>query len=197
MFLPHFIREKQYFPLDCTNYNVKLTWPEVINIINLTEEFDTYHVGEFTKTIQFSKLGRIIVTGLEGYQDKLPDYVILLYNELVKTFYKNNISIHLYVSLRKESRSYPPHKDGMDVFYLQSLNTINMKIYPHKDGSLFNVSRDLKATPHAERAIFSRKMVPGHSIWIPRGTYHHIVPLEPRVGFSFGVEGDTDPCTYV
>lgn len=113
-------------------------------------------------------------------------------------FFKNNTtSCHIFSGIINDSGSFPIHKDGMDVLYLQVKNTITWKIYPHKDGSRYNTDRDDKKTPPSDRSCFSRKLHPGDMMWIPRGTYHQVVTTEPRIGFSFGVEGPTDPCTYI
>ena len=75
------------------------------------------------------------------------------------------------------SDSYPWHKDKMDVFLVQVLSTVKLKVEGVNNEEFF----DFK---------------PGDYIWIPRGTHHQVVPEISRATFSFGVEGDPDPSMY-
>jgi mannose-6-phosphate isomerase-like protein (cupin superfamily) len=80
------------------------------------------------------------------------------------------------------SGSYPRHKDSMDVFLYQVLNKCKITIGYTEEPS----DDDMVEVLH-----------PGSFVWIPRGTWHQLEPDVSRVTFSFGVEGDTDPATYV
>ena len=82
-----------------------------------------------------------------------------------------------FTGFGKENQSYPRHADRMDVFLLQVLGEIEMKLENHND----------------EESFFLR---PGEYVWIPRGTHHQIIPHKCRVTFSFGVEGEPDPSLY-
>ncbi len=77
-----------------------------------------------------------------------------------------------------DSGSYPWHADKMDVFLVQIISTVKLKVEGFNNDEFF----DFK---------------PGDYVWIPRGTHHQVVPQNTsRVSFSFGVEGDPDPSTY-
>lgn len=80
------------------------------------------------------------------------------------------------------SGSYPRHKDSMDVFLFQVINTCKITVgYSEK--------------PSKDDMV--EVMEPGQFLWIPRGTWHQLEPDVSRVTFSFGVEGDTNPADYV
>ena len=89
----------------------------------------------------------------------------------------NRISNIAFSGFGNKSDSYPWHKDKMDVFLVQVISTVKLKVEGVNNDEFF----DFK---------------PGDYIWIPRGTYHQVVPQKSRVTFSFGVEGDLDPSTY-
>ena len=71
----------------------------------------------------------------------------------------------------------------MDVFLYQVLNNCKITIGYTEEPS----DDDMVETLQPE-SLF---------VWIPRGTWHQLEPDVSRVTFSFGVEGDTDPATYV
>lgn len=63
-------------------------------------------------------------------------------------------------------KSFPSHKDSMDVLLLQVKGRIKLKVEK-----------------------INKVMVPGDVVYIPRGTDHEILPLQSRVTYSFGIEG--------
>ena len=63
-------------------------------------------------------------------------------------------------------KSFPLHKDSMDVLLLQVKGRIKLKV-----------------------EIINKVMVPGDVVYIHRGTDHEILPLQSRVTYSFGIEG--------
>jgi mannose-6-phosphate isomerase-like protein (cupin superfamily) len=99
--------------------------------------------------------------------------------EMRKVFHRNNITLINFLGFGHDTDSYPWHKDKMDVFLVQVLGNVNLKVE----------HTFCEETP----IIFT----PGDCVYIPRGTHHHIMPSQSRVTFSFGVEGDVDPSTYV
>ena len=181
------IRDKQWTPLRYDG-DVSFTWDNYIKLVN-----ENFHK---TDKCKINKHGRVLVTGIESAPSK-PMFARDILDQMNKFFKNNTSSCHIFSGIINDSGSFPVHKDRMDVLYLQVKNTITWKVYPHKDGSRYNTQQDDKAAPPAERSCFSRTLVPGDMMWIPRGTYHQVVTTEPRVGFSFGVEGPTDPCTYI
>jgi|SRR5210317_2296455 len=100
-------------------------------------------------------------------------------DDMAKMFHKNEISLITFLGFGKQTDSYPWHKDKMDVFLVQVLGDVMLKVE--------NSFAEEKAI------IFS----PGDCVYIPRGVHHHIIPSSSRVTFSFGVERDPDPCTYI
>jgi hypothetical protein len=89
----------------------------------------------------------------------------------------NKITNISFSGFGTNSDSYPWHKDKMDVFLVQVISTVKLKVEGVNNDEFF----DFK---------------PGDYVWIPRGTYHQVVPQISRVTFSFGVEGDPDPSIY-
>ena len=89
-----------------------------------------------------------------------------------------------FVGFGQNSDSYPRHADNMDVFLVQVINSIKITIgYTEEPSDKDEV----------------RMMRPGDAVWLPRGTYHQIVPKESRITYSFGFESDMDcnPATFV
>jgi len=73
--------------------------------------------------------------------------------------------------------SYPRHKDSMDVFLVQVIGEIPIRIGKSKED---DSNDDFKI------------MQPGDAVWIPRGTYHKLSPKMSRLTCSFGFESDPD-----
>ena len=111
-----------------------------------------------------------------------PSFMLSILDDMKKIFYKNSVTNIAFCGMRTEHTSYPTHKDPCDVMYLQVLGRAK-----------FNVS----LTETGGTDIISEVFHPGDMIWIPRGIYHRIEPMESRVSFSFGVEHEPDPSTYV
>ena len=75
------------------------------------------------------------------------------------------------------SGSYPRHKDSMDVFLLQVIGAVPIRIgYGEEESDEDDI----------------RVMKPGDIVWLPRGTWHQLTPEKSRVNFSFGFESDMD-----
>lgn len=132
---------------------------------------------------------RITLLGMEK-RSSTPSFAKEIVSKLRSTFYKNNISLYSFSGFTQDSKSFEIHKDKMDVLYLQVIGEINWSIWTSElnEGNI---------TPEQGSCIFKEKFVPGNWIYIPRGTYHFIEPITPRVGFSFGIESDPDPKEYI
>ena len=89
----------------------------------------------------------------------------------------NGITNIAFTGFGPSSDSYPWHADKMDVFLVQVLSTVKLKVEGVNNEEFFDFE-------------------PGDYIWIPRGTHHQVVPQISRATFSFGVEGDPDPSMY-
>lgn len=94
----------------------------------------------------------------------------------MRSFFEGHTITNIaFMGLGKTTKSYPWHKDKMDVFLVQVLSTITLHVEGEEE----------------------RELRPGEYVWIPRGTHHEVKPQGSRVTFSFGVEGDPDPAMCV
>jgi hypothetical protein len=119
-----------------------------------------------------------------------PDFAKDIIKSLKQVFYKNFITCHAYCGFTNYSKSFNIHKDKMDVLYLQVIG--------NTEWSIWESDLDQKdIAPEQGTCIFKQNFGPGNWIWVPRGTYHFVNPIGPRVGFSFGIENDPDPSGYV
>ena len=75
-------------------------------------------------------------------------------------------SAHLYFNLFSKSETFGKHKDTMDVWFWQIKGSTKW-IIEDKDEYILSES-DL--------------------IYVPKGIYHEVVPLEPRAGISMSME---------
>ena len=110
--------------------------------------------------------------------------------DLKENFTLNFISCITFSGFTETSRNLDIHQDAMDVLYLQGLGSVVWSIWKS------SIDADV-ILPEQGECIFQETFTPGDLIWIPRGTYHHVKPLETRVGFSFGIEGKPNPSTYI
>jgi len=119
--------------------------------------------------------------GLNSFHSRpsAPVFARQIVEEMQEFFPLHNTKITniAFSGFGRNSDSYPWHADRMDVFLVQVLNKIEFRLegFNNEDPIWF---------------------CPGDFVWIPRGTHHQIIPHDSRVTFSFGVEGDPDPCTY-
>ena len=95
--------------------------------------------------------------------------VDFILNEIKNNNPNYSYSAHAYVSLSKESKTFGKHKDESDVWYWQCIGSTQWKIFEFNE----NISYILE---------------PGDIIYIPRGIFHDVIPLSPRVGISFGLD---------
>lgn len=119
--------------------------------------------------------------GLNSFHSRgsAPDFAKKIYEEMqeVFTLHANKITNIAFSGFGRDSGSYPWHKDSMDVFLVQVISTVGLKV----EGINNNEPFDFK---------------PGMYVYLPRGTHHQVFPKISRVSFSFGVEGDPDPSMY-
>lgn len=158
-------------------------------------DYDMYDLISYMNTqpekfkIWEPKNRRLGLTKMEA-RKSTPDFAKNIIKDLKNTFYKNHISCHAYCGFTEYSKSFDIHKDRMDVLYLQVIGNIEWSIWK-SDSNKTNI------TPDQGSCILKEKFMPGKWIWVPRGTYHLVEPIDPRVGFSFGVENNPDPSTYI
>lgn len=119
--------------------------------------------------------------GLNSFHSRgsAPEFARNIYKEMqdVFTLHAPKITNIAFSGFGINSGSYPWHKDSMDVFLVQVINTVGLKIEGINNDEPFDFE-------------------PGMYVYIPRGTHHQVFPRKSRVSFSFGVEGDPDPSMY-
>lgn len=110
-----------------------------------------------------------------------PEFARKIYSELEDVFAlhadKRNITNIAFSGFGRDSGSYPWHKDSMDVFLVQVISTVGIKVEGINNEEPFDFN-------------------PGMYVYLPRGTHHQVFPRISRVSFSFGIEGDPDPSIY-
>jgi len=119
--------------------------------------------------------------GLNSFHERpsAPDFARVVEQEMQDVFagFGQKITNIAFTGLGKNSDSYPWHADTMDVFLVQVLSSVEMRVEGHNNNEPFWFN-------------------PGDYVWLPRGTHHQVIPRDSRVSFSFGVEGDPDPSIY-
>jgi mannose-6-phosphate isomerase-like protein (cupin superfamily) len=119
--------------------------------------------------------------GLNSFHSRgsAPDFARKIYEEMqeVFTLHESKITNIAFSGFGRASGSYPWHKDSMDVFLVQVISTVGLKVEGINDNEPFDFE-------------------PGMYAYLPRGTHHQVFPRESRVSFSFGVEGSPDPSIY-
>ena len=110
----------------------------------------------------------------------LSNYGIVLFNlnniDVIKRILKEfslldtNVpsTAHLYISFTEVSDTFGRHKDKSDVLFWQSIGSTKWVI---EEGA----------------KTYTYVLKQNDFIYIPRGMYHTVVPLTPRVGVSFGL----------
>lgn len=108
-----------------------------------------------------------------------PEFAKRIYEEMqdVFTLHAQKITNIAFSGFGRDSGSYPWHKDSMDVFLVQVISTVGLKVEGINNNEPFDFE-------------------PGMYVYLPRGTHHQVFPKVSRVSFSFGVEGDPDPSKY-
>ena len=110
---------------------------------------------------------------------KSPTFAKNIVQGMESMFWKNTITNIAFYGFGATTDSYPWHKDRMDVFLVQVLGDIQIRV------------------ENTEWEENPRTFMPGDCVFIPRGTHHQIIAGKSRVTFSFGVEYQPDPSTYV
>ena len=149
------IQNKQVFETSIEPELINQNWTTVVNMIDS-------HPDEFTKRepsknrIELNQFHRkssvkpIVKTIISSLQEICPDKTI------------TNIA---FIGFGKH-RSFPLHRDKMDVLLLQVKGRIKLTV-----------------------GEINKVMNVGDVVYIPRGTDHEILPLQSRVTYSFGIEG--------
>lgn len=75
-------------------------------------------------------------------------------------------SSHMFVSLTNESHAWGLHSDKIDVYVWQVYGTTKWEV------EYYDLKHDLS---------------PNQMLYIPAGTMHRAIPVEPRIALSFGI----------
>jgi len=179
------IRNKQHYQWRFGDRTLDLNWDSMVHLIDThpprktmgNVEKNNFQLQNFHQRPSAPKLLRNMIAQLE------------------KKFYKNNISLIAFGSIGISAQSFDIHRDVMDVIYMQGLGNVDFSIWEaHKEGLPSNLEHGGR---DGVSSILRKKFKKYDICWIPRGTYHLIKPINTRVGFSFGIEGNVDPCTYI
>lgn len=186
------VRKKEYHYFNDFEYDLSLNrfnWDKFIKYLDNHPE-DLLSWGTDIKK-------RVILTGIEK-RNSSEVFIKQIIEELKNVFSENIITAHFFVTFAKTGKSFDIHRDAMDVLYLQTLGKIKWSVWSPPDDKEY---RDRLTIEEAKKMgfkkTFEKDFTSGDMIWIPRGTYHYVEPYNSRVGVSFGVEGKTNPATYV
>ena len=91
-----------------------------------------------------------------------------------------DISCHCYAGFSPNAVASPPHCDPMHVFFFMIQGSMPWKIF--EDGCDYNDETQTMTS----KSTFSRRLVQGDFVYVPKGVYHCAIPDSSRVGFSFG-----------
>ena len=169
-----------------------IQWLELIETYKIDEKFNGKPIKVYNKEKQAVELRH-----LEKKNRNVPRFCKDLISMMEKTFPKNKVTAISFGSFGPDAKSFKIHKDKMDVVYLQVLGTVRFSLWKANPGvekkETFNPLFELDLVTKFYEKIFG----PDELIWIPRGTYHYIEPLETRMAISFGIEGNPNPKTYI
>jgi hypothetical protein len=148
---------------------------------------ETYNWNEFMQMMDshpndlYDRNSDKMRIGLNNFHTRgsSPEFAKNIYTELqdVFTLHENKITNIAFSGFGRASGSYPWHKDAMDVFLVQVISTVGLKVEGINNEEQFDFE-------------------PGMYVYLPRQTHHQVFPRESRVSFSFGIEGIPDPSMY-
>jgi len=173
------------FEFQRQRYTVDYNWYEFVKLI-------ATHPQRAIKWTDDKQRVELLDLQVRGRTPHLAKDII---NTLKDKFYKNRISLLAFAGMTASNKSLDIHSDGMDVYYVQWLGEVVWRILEPKDDKDKGVGKVLR--PDQVEEVWSHRLVPGDAIYVPRGMFHHIIPENARVGFSFGVEDDPNPRNYI
>lgn len=124
-----------------------------------------------------------------SHNPALEDFAKNFLKDLKTQFKKHDISLICFSSFGPNTQNYPVHRDVMDVFLVQRLGNIEVSFFKTEDDIKSPVNIKPKIAEEKDYELVKVLMKPGDMVYIPRGVYHYINPLESRMTYSFGVEG--------
>ena len=147
----------------------------------------TYNWNEFMKMMDshpeklYDRNSDKMRIGLNNFHTRgsAPEFARNIYAEMqdVFTLHAPKITNIAFSGFGRASGSYPWHNDSMDVFLVQVISTVGLRVEGINNNEQFDFE-------------------PGMYVYLPRKTHHQVIPRESRVSFSFGVEGEPDPSMY-
>lgn len=174
-----------YGIFDDRDENIRTKTPFVGNLPFNMEE--TYNWNEYMQMMDshpddlYDRNSDKMRIGLNSFHSRgsAPDFAKKIYEEMqdVFTLHAQKITNIAFSGFGRDSGSYPWHKDSMDVFLVQVISTVGLKVEGINNNEPFDFE-------------------PGMYVYLPRGTHHQVFPKVSRVSFSFGVEGSPDPSMY-
>jgi hypothetical protein len=177
-----------------------------IDWIKLIEGHPLKGGGEKTKQLKVykPKNNAIELRHLER-RGSMPQWFKDLHNRMSTTFKKNHVTAIAFGSFGPDAKSFKIHRDRMDVVYLQVVGSVKLSLWKPNvpvspvHNTLVTIEDTFDPETEMEKVdkFYERIFYPDQLLWIPRGTYHYIEPLETRLGISFGIEGSIDPSTYI
>ena len=176
---------EHYGIFDDRDENIRTKTPFVGNLpFNMRE---TYNWNEYMQMMDshpddlYDRNSDKMRIGLNSFHSRgsAPDFAKKIYEEMqdVFTLHAQKITNIAFSGFGRDSGSYPWHKDSMDVFLVQVISTVGLKVEGINNNEPFDFE-------------------PGMYVYLPRGTHHQVFPKVSRVSFSFGVEGSPDPSMY-
>jgi len=174
-----------YGIFDDRDENIRTKTPFVGNLPFNMEE--TYNWNEYMQMMDshpddlYDRNSDKMRIGLNSFHSRgsAPGFAKKIYEEMqdVFTLHAQKITNIAFSGFGRDSGSYPWHKDSMDVFLVQVISTVGLKVEGINNNEPFDFE-------------------PGMYVYLPRGTHHQVFPKVSRVSFSFGVEGSPDPSMY-
>lgn len=109
--------------------------------------------------------------GVAVHQVYLEEYkpILHLADHISKEYNDAPVTAQTMISFMSRSGNYGKHVDEVDVYILQALGLVDVSVWENENE-------------------YKYQLTPGHMIHIPKGLYHQITPLSPRVSISYGVE---------
>lgn len=149
--------------------NVSWSWDSAIKFIDThPDNFSHSHSEKFRIFLKECQL-----------RPSSPKFAKDIIRDMKEVFHQNIVTNIMFFGFGSETDSYPWHADRMDVFLVQVLGDIKIRV---ENSEWSDTPRDFKV---------------GDCVYIPRGTHHQIIAGKSRVTFSFGVEKQPDPSTYI
>ena len=171
-------REYEFFP---KMYEGKFTYSLYqASMLQRSHPEDMLHANDKKK--------RVALYAVHGRQSQpdLSKLVVGQLKQMLKPFPDDcRVSTAMFINYDSVGESFQIHKDTMDVFYVHGVGSV--------EWGFWESASDKDTLDPSEGTLIDKRVLnEGDAVYVPRGTYHHVTVSEPRVGFSFGIEGPFD-----